>query len=151
MENPGTILIVDNNDGVRAVLETAFRQHGFTVFLAGGGREAIRLFRAQPIDIVLLDVAMPDLNGPETLEMLRSIRPDVPSFFMTGGTEIPTETLVKLGAIQVFEKPFRDLADVARIFAELLDKRGSIKHPAHPPGNAHLEKRKETSQVVTGE
>ena len=66
MKKSGTILVVDNNEDVCAFLKTALQDHGFTVFVASSGRKAINLFREQRIDIVLMDIEMPDLNGPET-------------------------------------------------------------------------------------
>jgi DNA-binding response OmpR family regulator len=138
MKTSGTILVVDNNEAVGAFIEVALRQHGFTVFVASNGRKAITLFRAKPIDIVLMDIGMPDLNGPETLKMLQSIRPDVPCFFMTASSPLKKEHL--RGAIDVFEKPFRNFSEVVRIFSEIV-KRGTIKHPAHPPGETHLEQK----------
>ena len=139
MERSGTILVVDNNEGVCAFIEVALRQHGFVVFVASSGRKAIKLFRAKPIDIVLMDIEMPDLNGPETLKMLQTIRPDVPCFFMTASSPLTKEHLA--GAIDVFEKPFRNFLEVVSVFSEILGKRGTIKHPAHPPGEAHLEQK----------
>jgi DNA-binding response OmpR family regulator len=139
LNNSGTILVVDNDEGVGAFLKTALQDHGFIVFVASSGRKAIKLFRARPIDIVLMDIGMPDLSGPETLNMLQSIRPDVPCFFMTASSPLTKELLG--GAIDVFEKPFRKFSDVVRIFLELVDKRGTIKHPAHPPGETHLEQK----------
>ena len=139
MENSGTILVVENDEGVCAFIEMALRDHGFTVFAASSGRNAIKLFREQPIDIVLMDVLMSDLSGPETLEILQSIRSDVPCFFMAASGGITKEDLK--GAIDVFEKPFRNFSEVVRIFSEFLDKRGPITHPAHPPGEAHLEQK----------
>jgi DNA-binding NtrC family response regulator len=138
MESSGTILVVDNNEGVCAFLEAALRDQDFTVFTASSGRKAINLFREQTIDIVLMDVKMPDLSGPETLKMLQSIRPDVPCFFMTAGSPLTKKLLG--GAIEVFEKPFRNFSEVVRIFSEIL-KRGTIKHPAHPPAEAHLQQK----------
>ena len=138
MNNSGTILVVDNNEDVCAFLKTALQNHGFTIFVATSGRAALDLFREQWIDIVLMDVRMPDLTGPETLKLLQSIRPDVSCFFMTANSPLTKENLE--GAIDVFAKPFRNFSDVVRIFAEIL-KRGPIKHPAHPPGEAHLEQK----------
>ena len=135
MKRSGTILVVDNNEGVCAFLEAALRGQDFTVFTASSGRIAIDLFREQPIDIVLMDVEMPDLSGPETLEIIQSIRPDVPCFFMTASGGLTKERLK--GEINVFEKPFRHFSEVVSIFSEILDKRGPIKHQAHPPGEAH--------------
>ena len=141
MESSGTILVVDNNEDVCAFLKTALLDHGFTVFVASSGSAALELFRAKPIDIVLMDVEMPDLSGPETLELLQSIRSDVPCFFMTGGSVFSKEELLNLGAIDMFEKPFRNFSEVVRIFSEVLDRRGPIKHPAHSPGEVHLEQK----------
>jgi len=138
LNNSGTILVVDNDEGVGAFLKTTLQDHGFIVFVASSGRKAIKLFRARPIEIVLMDIGMPDLNGPETLEILQSIRADVPCFFMTASSPLTKENLA--GAIDVFEKPFRDFSEVVRIFIEIL-KRGTMKHPAHPPGEAHLEQK----------
>jgi DNA-binding response OmpR family regulator len=138
LNNSGTILVVDNDEGVGAFLKTTLQDHGFIVFVASSGRKAIKLFRARPIEIVLMDIGMPDLNGPETLEILQSIRADVPCFFMTASSLLTKENLA--GAIDVFEKPFRDFSEVVRFFSEIL-KRGRMKHPAHPPGEAHLEQR----------
>jgi len=139
MKNTGSVLVVDNNEGVGAFLKTALQNYGFTVFVASSGRKAINLFRAKPIDFVLMDIGMPDLNGPETLKMLQSIRPDVACFFMTASSPLKKETLG--GAIDVFEKPFRDFSEVVRIFSEILAKRGTIKHPAHAPGETHLDQK----------
>jgi CheY-like chemotaxis protein len=138
MESSGTILVVDNNEDVCAFIKTALQGHGFTVFIASSGSAAFDLFRERQIDIVLMDVKMPDLTGPETLKMLQSNRPDVACFFMTASSPLKKENLG--GAIDVFEKPFRDFSEVVRIFSEIV-KRGTIKHPAHPPGEAHLEQK----------
>ena|ERR1035438_5612692 len=138
MESSGTILVVDNNEDVCAFLKTALQDHGFTVFIASSGSAALDLFRELRIDIVLMDIEMPDLSGPETLKMLQSIRPDVPCFFMTASSPLTKEHLA--GAIDVFEKPFRCFSEVVRTFSEIL-KRGPIKHSAHPPGEAHLEQK----------
>jgi CheY-like chemotaxis protein len=137
MKTSGTILVVDNNEAVGAFIEVALRQHGFTVFIASSGSAALNLFREQKIDIVLMDIEMPDLDGPETLKMLQSIRPDVACFFMTASCPLTKEHLA--GAIDVFDKPFRNFSEVVSAFSEILGKRGTIKHPAHPPGDAHLE------------
>jgi DNA-binding NtrC family response regulator len=138
MESSGTILVVDNDEGVCAFLKIALEGHSFIVFVASSGSSALNLFREQRIDIVLMDIEMPDLNGPETLKMLQSIRPDVACFFMTASSPLTKECLA--GAIDVFEKPFRNFSEVVRIFSEIL-KRGTIKHPAHSPGETHLEQK----------
>jgi DNA-binding NtrC family response regulator len=138
MKNSGTILVVDNDEGVCAFLKTALRDHGFTVLVASSGRAAVNFFREKRIDIFLMDIEMPGLNGPGTLKMLQAIRPDVACFFMTASSPLTKDHLG--GAIDVFEKPFRNFSEVVGVFSEIL-KRGTIKHPAHPPGEIHLEQK----------
>src|SRR5437868_2708842 len=99
------------------------RSHGFAVWLAADGPEAVELYRRHrdTIDVVLLDVQMPGLDGPATLTALREFDPGVLCCFMTGGPGRYTEEmLVGLGAATVFRKPLR-LREVAQQLARLAD------------------------------
>src|SRR5690349_11978266 len=73
------VLVVDDQEGVRGVLGAMLRQEGFAVWLAADGWEAIDLYRSRraAIDLVLLDVRMPGLDGPATLAALRGLDPRV--------------------------------------------------------------------------
>src|SRR5262245_41951995 len=79
------VLVVDDDPGVRACLRACLEHAGFVVWQAGRGEEAIDLCRAHgtAIDVVLLDVHMPGLDGPATLRRLRAIKPALRSFFMS--------------------------------------------------------------------
>ncbi len=119
---PG-ILVVDDDALVLNLLHTLLRRQGFTVWLAPGGAAAVEVFRREQanIAVVLLDVRMPGLDGPQTLAELRRIRPTVPVCFMSGCTDPYTsEDLLALGAAHLFPKPFpvdevsRTLAGLAR-------------------------------------
>ena len=104
------ILVVDDDPGVRHVLAQTLAQDGFTVLQAVGGREAVTLYGSQPgrIGLVLLDVCMPVLDGPETLAALREADPAVVCCFMSGYTDdYSPDQLVGMGAVGVLEKPFR--------------------------------------------
>jgi CheY-like chemotaxis protein len=106
---PG-ILVLDDQEFVRSLLSTGLRGSGFTVWLAASGREAIKLYREHraDIDLVLLDVQMPDLDGPETLAALRAFDPQVKCCFLTGDMGSYSERqLFRLGARRVFSKPVR--------------------------------------------
>lgn len=114
-EHPG-ILIVDDERMVRTMLQLALERSGFNVWAAGNGREAIRLYRAQRdrINLVLLDVRMPDLDGPATLDALRELDSDVVACFMSGDLgSYSSEDLLRDGVARIFDKPFRlfELAD----------------------------------------
>jgi CheY-like chemotaxis protein len=104
------LLIVDDDDGVRGVLNLEMRQQGFTVWLAAGGAEALDLYRqhSEVIDVVLMDVRMPRPDGPQTLVALRELNPHICCCFMSGDLGRYTETdLHELGAAAVLWKPFR--------------------------------------------
>src|SRR4051812_36051783 len=83
---PVTVLVVDDEDGVREYVRRVLELAGYAVLPAGCPREAERLFRADPgrVALVLTDVVMPGRSGPELARDLRAIRPGVPVLFMSG-------------------------------------------------------------------
>ena len=86
------------------------RRSGFAVWAASDGREAAALYRENrsAIDVVLLDVLLPDRDGPETLAILRELDGCVRCCFMRGDTgKYSKAHLLDLGAVAVFQKPFR--------------------------------------------
>jgi CheY-like chemotaxis protein len=129
-ESPGTppggarkpgILIVDDEEYVRAILQTWLRQQGFAVWLAADGQEALELYsrHREAIDVILLDVRMPRLDGPETLAAIQQLNPRVRCCFMSGDLGRYTESsLCTAGAAAVIRKPFQ-LAEVGRLVREL--------------------------------
>jgi DNA-binding NtrC family response regulator len=100
------ILIVDDERAVRFALSEILKKSGFETSEASSGREAIELVAADTTDIVLLDVAMPGLNGIETLERLRKINAGIPIIIITGHGDIATAVqAIKLGAYDFLTKP----------------------------------------------
>jgi CheY-like chemotaxis protein len=119
---PG-VLVVDDEPVVRDLLELALRYRGFEVWVAAGGAEALRVYQRHRDDIalVLLDVRMPGLDGPQTLDALQQIDPAVRCCFMSGelgGYE--ASDLLNRGALLLFPKPFR-LMEVAGMLRHLVD------------------------------
>lgn len=115
------VLVVDDQECVRGVLEVMLRHQGLAVWLAANGCEAIELYRAHhaAMDLVLLDVCMPGLDGPETLTALRRLNPKVCICFLNRDVrDYPEEWLRSLGAAAVFLKPFR-MADLGRVVRQL--------------------------------
>lgn len=115
----GFLLVVDDEHLVRIMLQLGLERHGFGVWLAANSREAIELYRAhrEDITLVLLDVQMPGLDGPHTLDALRELDPDVRACFMSGDTGTYTpEELRQQGAACLIAKPFflGDLANILR-------------------------------------
>lgn len=118
---PAGVLVVDDDGLIRSMLATGLRQQGIHVWLAANGREAVEIYsqHAGAIDLVLLDVRMPGLDGPQTLAALEKIDTRVRCCFMSGDTGTYTSReLHRPTVVRVFRKPFR-LDDVAEILAEL--------------------------------
>ena len=111
------ILIVDDETCVRDILRIAMRQEGFAVWLAADGQEALDLYQRnqETIDVVLMDVRMPGLDGPQTLAALQNLNPQVRCCFMSGSLGGYTEErLFQLGAVAILPKPFH-LEEVGQV------------------------------------
>jgi CheY-like chemotaxis protein len=101
--------VADDQEFIRLLLDRALRRAGFSVLLAANGQEAVERFRqdAQGVDVLLLDVQMPGLSGPEALAALGRFSRPVPCCFMTGDAGRYGEgALLDMGAARVFHKPF---------------------------------------------
>ena len=116
----GQILVVDDEDSVRAVASALLRRRGFRTQEASDGAKALELFEQQPdaFDLVLLDLTMPGMNGEETVRALRDVRPTVNVLLMSGYNEQEVTAMFEGRSLSGFlQKPFRadDLyASVAR-------------------------------------
>ena len=108
-----SVLVVDDEPGLLRLLEVGLPKLGFDVRTAAGGAKAVEFYRQNQdtIDLVLIDVTMPGMDGPATLAALQQINPQVRCCFMTGQsfTRSPNQ-LLALGAAEVFCKPFSSLA-----------------------------------------
>jgi two-component system nitrogen regulation response regulator NtrX len=101
-----TILIVDDEESVRKSLADVMRDEGYEVVTAASGKEGIDLLHEAQPSIALLDIAMPDMDGIETLRRLKEIRPDLPVVMITGHGTIETAVkTTKLGAYDFIVKP----------------------------------------------
>lgn len=105
-----SILIVDDDPGVRNFLNIVFKNKGFETQLAESGLQAIEAVRKQKPSVVLLDMMMPGMDGLETLKKLREINPDLGVVMATGlCDETMAQKAMQLGAYAYVVKPF-DLA-----------------------------------------
>ncbi|MEV6832326.1 response regulator transcription factor [Amycolatopsis sp. NPDC051102] len=114
------LLVVDDEATVRELLSAALRFAGFEVTAAATAREAVAAATAEPPDLVLLDVMLPDMDGFEVVRRLRGHRASVPVLFLTArDRQADKVTGLSLGADDYVTKPF-DLAElIARIRAIL--------------------------------
>ena len=104
---PGKILVVDDDPDVRMATRDFLSSKGYEVAVAEGGREALRLIDASPPDVVLLDVAMPDMDGMATLKRIAATHPAIPVIMVTANADIEiTSKVLQLGAADYVPKPF---------------------------------------------
>ena len=126
-DTPPGILVVDDEPLVRNLLERALGREGFRVWTVSDGWQAQVRYEClrQEIAVVLLDVRMPGLDGPETLSALQRVNPEVCCCFMSGDTgPHATAELLERGAVLVFAKPFR-LEEVTGALWSLVDHNGA--------------------------
>ena len=101
-----SLLIVDDEPNILTTLRRALELEGYSVEVAGAGRIALEKARTQRFDGVLLDVAMPEMDGLATLKALRELRPELPVMMMSGNATLATAVeATKLGACDFLEKP----------------------------------------------
>jgi DNA-binding NtrC family response regulator len=119
----GRILLVEDRDSLRRMLEAALSQDGYEVAAAADGQAGIRLLAARPFDFVLTDLQLPDVSGLRVLEASRAAQPRVPVVVLTGfGTVGSAVEAMKLGAYDFLEKPL-ELDDLARLIEQALGER----------------------------
>lgn len=113
------ILVVDDDETVRAVTRRMLELSGFTVLLAADGAEAVALYRERPgIDLVLLDLTMPAMDGEETFRELRRLDPGVRVILTSGYSEQDAaDRFAGTGLAGFIQKPYRpqDLIEKVRV------------------------------------
>jgi PAS domain S-box-containing protein len=117
----GTVLVVEDEEGVREVIIRMLERLGFHVISAVDGQDALRLLAEHDggVTAVLLDLSMPRMGGPETVHLLRQRSPELPVVLMSGYTErdVASKILDGLGgSVGFLQKPFlsEDLSGVLR-------------------------------------
>ncbi len=118
------LLVIDDEEDIREVASLTLElQEGWEVAAAGSGMDGIKLARNAAPDAILLDVMMPDMDGPTTLRVLRSMdeTKDVPIIFLTAKVQAADRRrYMDLGVSGVIAKPFDPLT-LGRTICECLD------------------------------
>lgn len=104
------VLIVDDDAVLRTMYRVMLERVGYEVVEAANGREAVHREQAMPLDVILLDILMPDQDGLETIRILRRIDPQVKIIAMSGGGQTRQMNVLRmaamLGAQHTLRKPF---------------------------------------------
>lgn len=150
-----TLLIVDDDPGQLRQLARALsmRRRDLTVLTACDGMEAIEVLEVGPVDVVLTDLQMPEMNGFDLLAWLRKNQPHVPAYSMTAFPSEVTDRLALLGSIECFTKPL-DIAVVLERVSKVLAEgaRGHVRDIGLPAFLQLLEMEQKscTLSVVSG-
>jgi DNA-binding NtrC family response regulator len=106
---PETVLLVDDERNILLTLGRALSLEGYRTETASGGHEALEKIAALPVDVVVMDVKMPDLDGLAVLQRAHEARPGLPVIIMSGHGSIETvRQAFRLGAFDYLEKPITE-------------------------------------------
>jgi signal transduction histidine kinase/ActR/RegA family two-component response regulator len=122
-----TILLVEDDREVRAITQYFLREAGYEVAEAGSGLEALSISEqhAGPIDLLVTDLVLPELNGKALAERLTFLRPNLKVLYLSGYMDLPLRPGVLQGDDNFLQKPFAPSALVAKV-REVLDRSASL-------------------------
>jgi CheY-like chemotaxis protein len=123
------ILVIDDERMVLGVTQSMLVRHGYNVLTALSGAEALALLKNWPeveVDLLLVDIVMPGMNGKETVERIHALRPRIPVLFFSGYAETDAARPLYPKCLPFIAKPFTALQLVTKI-REVLDAAPQIK------------------------
>src|SRR5712671_1191680 len=105
----GTILVVDDEEIMREILDTLLTREGYDVRVASSGAEGLEMARALPFDAAIVDIMMPGIDGIATLDELRRIDEDLAVVIVTAYASVESAiSAMKAGAFDYITKPFKN-------------------------------------------
>jgi CheY-like chemotaxis protein len=123
LEGGETLLLVDDEETIRKVDKEVIEALGYTVIVAGGGLEAIEIYKARKdeITVVILDMVMPDLDGGRTFDTLREMNPNVKVILSSGySLNHEAESIMQRGCKAFIQKPF-NVNTLSRVVREVIE------------------------------
>ena len=127
-ETQQTILVVDDEPEVRALVREILELHGYKVIDTGDPAEARRLTEAQPVHLLLTDVVMPIMNGIELAKRVETASPTTKIVLMSGYST----AAVKGSGRPLVAKPFK-ASDLVNTIRQMLDSKSAFRRPGPPP------------------
>jgi CheY-like chemotaxis protein len=120
-----TVLLVDDEDVIIDVGEEILRELGYKVLIARGGKEAVEIYsrNKDKIDIVILDVIMPEMGGGETYDRMKKMNPDIKVLLLSGySIDGQAEEILQRGCNGFIQKPF-NVSKLSQTMREILDQK----------------------------
>ena len=142
---PNSVLIVDDEEGIRRSLAGVLEDEGMSVETAASGEECLAFFERRLFSCVLLDVWLPGIDGIETLERLKATYPDIAVIMISGHGNIETAVrATRLGALDFIEKPLQ-------IDRTVLAVRNALRQRQLEADNLRLRQQLDDDNVMIGE
>lgn len=117
------VLVVDDDDALRLILTRELRKRGFDVYSTDSGAEAVEMYcrSSVRIDVILMDVNMPVMSGPDAFDAIRLADPHARCCFMTADNQPGRRAaLLACGAVEVFGKPFASVEELGEALKRLI-------------------------------
>lgn len=116
----GKILIVDDEQGIRLLLQEVFKEEGYVVLTAETGKEALSIMKENDIDVIVIDYKLPIMNGVEVLRKLENDGYSTPTILMSGMFEMIQKDIQDLSLVKhTLSKPF-DMDELTKQVSSLL-------------------------------
>jgi DNA-binding response OmpR family regulator len=129
------VLIIDDDAPTRDVLHQLLNREGYEAVEASNGREGVQCSQAASMDVIILDMLLPDQHGLEVLRALRLVNPTVPIIAISGYGSTGTSDILcvaeALGAQRTFQKPFH-LQALLKAIRDLTQGQDEGAHPVSP-------------------
>ena len=120
------ILVVDDQFGIRILLNEVLQKEGYDTYQAANGLQALEVLNDHVPDLVILDMKIPGMDGIEILKRMKVLQPDIKVIIMTAYGELDMiQEAMDLGAITHFAKPF-DIDDIRKAVAKHLKTSSSV-------------------------
>ena len=98
------LLCIDDNEELLECVELFLESFGYTVLTAASGGEGLKLAAMYPVDVVIIDYLMPEMNGQEVASEMRRLRPQAPIILLTGAVDVPEQALKQVDAFIAKER-----------------------------------------------
>ena len=122
MTSKRKILVVDDQYGIRVLLCEILQKDGYQMFEAANGVQALKIVKEEELDLVLLDMKIPGMDGIEILKRIKEDKPEIGVIMMTAYGELNLiNEAINLGAITHFAKPF-DIDDIREVIRKSLEE-----------------------------
>src|SRR5687767_15081202 len=109
MRRSGTILIIDDEEIMREILETLLVREGYEVRVVASGAEGIEVARSVPLEAAIVDMMMPGMDGLQVLQELKKLDDDLPVLMITAFASVESAiNAMKRGAFDYITKPFKN-------------------------------------------